>query len=60
MSIPTALDLFDATMEVEPFFPDYDAFLTGECAKHMDVPLIHEPSFIIDDPPMPPSWNVYR
>lgn len=60
MSIPTAIDLFGAAKEVEPYFPGDDAFLTGVCAKHINVPLIHEPSFNIDDPPVLPLWDNYR
>lgn len=60
MSILTAIDLFDATKEVKPSFLDDDVFLTGMCAKHIGVSLIHEPSFVVDDPPMPPSWDTYR
>lgn len=59
MSIPTAIELFDASKEVQPFLPDDDAFLTGLCAQHIAAQLIHEPSFTIDDPPTPPSWDAY-
>lgn len=60
MSIPTAIDLFRAIKEVKPIFSEDDAFFTGVSAKHIDVLLIHEPSFITDDPPMPPLWDIYR
>lgn len=61
MSIQTAIDLFGAIKEVHPIlFPEDDAFLTRVSTKHIKVQLIHEPSFIIENPPMPPLWDTYR
>lgn len=60
MSIPTVIELFDASKQVEPFLDDDDAIFMGLCAQHIDAPLIHDPRFVIEDPPMPPSWTAYR
>lgn len=60
MSIITAIDLSGVTMRIDPYFIEEDAFLTGMCAQLINVSLIHDPSFVVQDPPMPLSWDTYR
>lgn len=59
MTGPTAVELFLASKEVQPFVPMEDVFVTGLCGRRIDATLLHEPRFRYDDPPSPPSWSSF-
>ncbi|XP_054713483.1 beta-1,3-galactosyltransferase 5-like isoform X2 [Uloborus diversus] len=56
---PSAVELFDASQRVEPILPLDDVFVTGLCAQDVEITLIHEPRFRVEEPPKPPTWNTY-